>query len=222
MKKERTILIISCFILLIFLMVTPASARGPWSLYGTAAAVKEGQRPNKWAIETTSDCPSGFPACFEDDTFTYGGIQFQQPNRKLIFKKIHYLATDYLFKEGDCAGGAPRFSIAIDMNGDGDFTQPEDGHVFVYLGEAPNWDNCGTGWQNTDNLLTSPDSRFDTTQVGGTFYDTYANALALVGDKRVVYVSLDLDGGWLDYQDVLFDNVVVNNFVLRAKGFSKK
>jgi hypothetical protein len=222
MKKEQTILIISCLTLLIFLMVTPASALGPWSLYGTAASVKEGQRPNRWAIETTSDCPPGPVICFENDTFTYGGIEFRHPNRKLTFKKIYRLATDYAFKQGDCAGGSPRFSIAIDMDGDGDFTQPEDGHVFVYIGEAPNFDTCETGWQNTGNLISSTDSRFDTSQVGGSFYDTYDNALELVGDKRVVYVSLDLDGGWIDYQEILFDNVAVNNFTLRARGFMKK
>jgi hypothetical protein len=98
------------------------------------------------------------------------------------------------------------------MDGDGD----ADGNVFVYLGPYPNFTGCFFGWQNTGNLISSTDLRYDTSQVGGTFYDTHAGAVALVGSKDVLGVQLVVDSGWMfpRGQAVLVDNVTVNNHKL--------
>lgn len=79
--------------------------------------------------------------------------------------------------------------------------------------ESPN------GWKTTGNLISATDQRYDTSQVGGTFYDTHAGALALVGTWKVLGISLVVDSGWLFPQQViLVDNVMVNNFQLIAHG----
>ena len=45
-------------------------------------------------------------------------------------------------------------------------------------------------------MINLADLRYDTSQVGGTFYDTYANAMTLVGDMAIIRASLVLDSGW--------------------------
>jgi hypothetical protein len=50
--------------------------------------------------------------------------------------------------------------------------------------------------------------------LGGTFYDTYNNALALFGSDTVLRISLVVDGSWGfgdGEQTILVDNILVNN-----------
>lgn len=197
------------------LVATAAQAASPWGLYGTASSVKTGTGANPWAIQISSATTAG-----DFSTLTYGGAFFVPPSGGLLFSQLYQISADYDLLTGSFGGGAPRFSVGIDVNGDG----VADGNVFIYLGTPPSFNDSPVGWQNTGNLLAATDSRFDTSQVGGTFYDTYSDALTLVGSLNVVYVSLDVDGGWLaPYDQVLdVDNVTVNNFVLSARGFSKK
>lgn len=60
-------------------------------------------------------------------------------------------------------------------------------------------------------MLSFADLRFDTSQVGGTFYDDLAGALALVGNQAVIRASLVLDGGWAGDQRLTPSNVTVND-----------
>jgi hypothetical protein len=60
-------------------------------------------------------------------------------------------------------------------------------------------------------VLTDPDPRVDTGQVGGTFYDTLAHAQTLVGTKPVLRISVVVDGSWFtDPQTFELDNVNIN------------
>jgi hypothetical protein len=107
------------------------------------------------------------------------------PSSGLTFGQLVSLTADYAFETGDCHGGSLRWSIRVSP------TQS----VFVYYGDAPSFATCpGSSWAG--NMIGLGDLRYDTTQVGGTFYDTYANALALVGDDQVLSASLALDSGW--------------------------
>ena len=113
----------------------------------------------------------------------------------------------------------PRVSIGLDTNGDGQ----ADGEIHVYIGDLPNYTNCPTigQWSNTGNVVTSPDQRWETQQFGGPFYGTHADALALLGSYSVVYVTLDVDGGWSQsggIQNLLADNVTVNTSVQTFSG----
>jgi hypothetical protein len=101
-----------------------------------------------------------------------------------------------------CGGGSPRFQV-----------RTAEGTIFVYLGTAPSFTTCSAG--DTGNLLASGDLRVDTSQVGGTFYDTWANALALVGDELVTSLSFVADSGWAiaGGQTVVVDSITINGVV---------
>jgi hypothetical protein len=55
-------------------------------------------------------------------------------------------------------------------------------------------------------MISLSDLRYDTSQVGGTFYDNYAGALALVGNSPIVRASLVLDSGWGGNQRLTLTN----------------
>jgi len=188
-----------------------AQAAAPWSAFGNAESVKVDK---DWAIALTSDLSSSNT----DDW--YGGVAFS-PRKGLTFSGIKQLSADYMLAAGTLGGGSPRFQINIG-DGDGNFV----GNVFVYLGTPPNFMDDTQGWQSSGNLIKATDLRYDTSQVGGTFYDDYAGAVDLVGNAEVLGIQLVVDGGWGPWADggvqsVFVDDVRVNNFKLSAKGFKK-
>lgn len=177
-----------------------ANASTPFVLFGDTTVVKSGQGANKFAYDLISTAT------------TFSGIDYTPPS-SLTFAGLKQLSADYKLVQGCLGGGSPRFQINVDTDGDGS----PDGNVFVYIGTAPNFDDCTTGWQSTGNLLSSPDARFDLSQFGGPFYGTYADALALLGSNTVTGVQLVVDAGWkFGTQEVLVDNVTVNNHKLTA------
>jgi hypothetical protein len=148
-------------------MFTTASAQatGNYTLLGAAQQQSDGIH----LASNTNQPFSGIDFELEDGT-TVSDLESLEANIKKIV--------------GNCGGGAPRFSI-----------ETAEGNIFVYLGDAPNFNTCADG--STGNLLDDEDLRVDTTQVGGTFYDTWANAQTLVGNEEITSLSLVLDGGWV-------------------------
>lgn len=137
------------------------------------------------------------------------------PSTPLTFSQITNLSAVYTFTKGNCHGGALRWSVRVSP------TQS----VFIYYGAEPNTTDCTTPGQATNqsglNKIGLADLRYDTSQVGGTFYDTYAHAQALVGSLSVLRVSLVLDGGWAGDQVLTPFNVTVNdNTFVPASGDS--
>lgn len=91
-------------------------------------------------------------------------------------------------------------------------------------GPAPFFTGCGAGWQGTGNLVGNNDvGRYDSSQVGGSVFGTYDDALAAVGpDARVLGIQVVVDGSFFladAEQAILLDNVTVNNHKLTAHGF---
>jgi hypothetical protein len=124
------------------------------------------------------------------------------PGAQLTFNQITNLITGYTFSEGNCHGGALRWSVRVSA------TQS----VFIYYGASPNFTDCTSNGPATNqsavNMINRPELRYDTSQIaGGTFYDSYAHALTLVGSMPIVRASLVLDGGWAGDQVI---NPVVN------------
>jgi len=188
-----------------------AQAAGPWSAFGNAEAVKV--EKGDWVIALTSDVTS------EDPDAAFGGVDFT-PRKDLTFSGIKQLSADYMLAAGAFGGGSPRFQINIG-DADGNFV----GNVFVYLGTPPAFNDAPEGWQKSGNLIHSTDLRFDTSQVGGTFYDDYEGAVELVGNAQVLGVQLVVDGGWAvegGVQTVLVDDVRVNNFKLTGRNFTRE
>lgn len=140
------------------------------------------------------------------------------PDRTMRFKELHTLSTDYRRWRGDCGGGSPRFEIALDTNGDGE----TDGRIFVYLGPLYDFTNCSRTWENTGNFIAiGGDYRWDLTQLGGLFYESYRDAIGRFGEAIIDYIILVIDGSWYPYQVYplndpntqvfQFDQVRVNN-----------
>ncbi len=167
MTMKRGIAIVS-----IAIVLTAVFAVGVFAAtqpFGDAKQVQTG--PSECAIRLTSATTQ--PG--------YGGVSFTLPAGTTV-SSITSLTAD--FKASACAGGSPRFSIGT-----------ASGNIFVYLGDLPNF-TCSTARQQTGNLLATNDLRVDTSQVGGTFYDTWAHAVALVGSQAVTGVDFVVDSGW--------------------------
>jgi hypothetical protein len=174
--------------------------------FGGAALTSPGNRNGVYSLlSNTSNTSSA------DD---FSGVSFTKLN-DLTFDGISELRTDYAVRAGGCAGGSPRFSIGLDTDGNG----TRNGSIFVYVGDAPSFSCSTTGaWQSTGNLIGNGDLRFDTSQLGGTFYDSYAHAVAAYGSAAVTSLSFVVDGGWAfagGVQDVLVDDLTVNGRVLQ-------
>jgi hypothetical protein len=129
-----------------------------------------------------------------DNDFSY--VSFT-PNSPMTFGEITNLASKYAFTTGDCHGGSLRWSVR---------TSPTQS-VFIYYGNPSEFGNGGVQGctptspfgvdQSGTNLIGLSDLRYDTSQyLGGTFYDTYAHALTLVGTTPIIRASLVLDSGW--------------------------
>lgn len=173
--------------------VTAFAASTSYSLFGDATDLGGG------TVQLTSDA-SVAPG--------YAGMSFSVPSG-LTFANLQTLSTDYNVTDDDCGGGSPRFSISLDTNNDG----VSDGHIFAYLGPQPSYSGCAQNtWLSSGNLLDGSHS-VDTSQLGGTFYDTEANAVANYGSAKVLSVSLVVDGSWAfadGEQTILVRNAVVN------------
>jgi hypothetical protein len=133
----------------------------------------------------------------------YGGVNYTVPAGSTL-ANLNTLSTDYQMTQGNCGGGAPRFSVSV-TNGS------VSGNIFVYLGTPPSFNSCSATWTNTGNLATSATS-VDATQVGGTFYDTYGNVQTNYGSYTITGISFDVDAYWANgTQTVQIDNTQIND-----------
>jgi hypothetical protein len=131
----------------------------------------------------------------------FGALSFTLPAGTTL-SSLTTLSADYNIVEGSCAGGSPRFQLNIDGK-----------NVFVYLGPTPNFTGCATGWTSTGNLATNPDLRVDLSQLGGSQYSTWAQAVSLLGSHVVTGINFAVDGGWAltgKKQVVQVRNVMIN------------
>jgi hypothetical protein len=162
------------------------------------------------AVFEQSACPTGYPSCLNDGTFTYG--YFVTYNlRGDTLDELTTLATEYYVEKGCFGGGSPRFSIV--MSGGSE--------IQVYLGTYPAFADCPLpAWQSTGNLATdSAGLRWDTSQLcSGTFYNTYSGAVACANLNGLTINSIWLgtDGGWSGLnptttQTFLFDQIQLND-----------
>jgi hypothetical protein len=201
--------------------VYTASVQQPINADGTSNFKSTGKAviPVKFSL-ATSPGPVVFQSILSDGsdpnpatTNDYSYLSFT-PAAPLLFSQVTNLSAVYTFSEGNCHGGALRWSVRV---------SPVQS-VFIYYGAHPNFTDCttsdgGISSQSGLNVIGRPDLRYDTSQVGGTFYDSYANALALVGSMPIVRASLVLDGGWAGDQVLAPTNVTFNgNTFVPASG----
>lgn len=198
--------------LLFVAALTAASVWGAtgsgYTLQGGAQYVSPGNNSNR-AVKLTANIGNTTPT---DD---YSVIDFGVSSG-LTFADLNNLSTDYKFIEGTCGGGSPRFQInLLDPN-----TNTVK-NVFVYIGPAPNYTGCPMNiWQNSGNLLAAGKT-VDTTQLGGTFYQSVADAQAAYGSYQVTGIQLVADTFGAT-QTVLVDNVRINSTVYTFEADSKE
>ena len=133
--------------------------------------------------QTTSKTPSFVSIGTDDNPVNdWSALGWTGPTW-LQVKHIDQLRADFSWLEGSSHGGSLRWSIRL----------ADSRTVNVYYGDEPDW--TGTGGSGV-NLYAEPGLRFDTSQVGGTFYDTKAHMLELVGDAYVERISLVVDSAW--------------------------
>jgi len=123
------------------------------------------------------------------------------PNTPVTFNDITELSAVYAFTQGNCHGGSLRWSVRTSASQS----------LFIYYGDYPNFTDCTTTSQSGTNLTGLADLRYDTSQyAGGTFYDTYAHARALMGSSPIIRASLVLDSGWGGDQRVNLTSATVS------------
>lgn len=177
---------------------------GVWSFYGDALLVEDGSGQ---AFQLRSDMSTSVP---------WGGARFTPPQPMKV-RDIYELSADYEITAGGCGGGSPRFTLFIDLDGDGVFDSDDYQGMFINFGTPPYGGGCPLDvWQSTGNFVTLPDARVDVQNV----MRTWSEFVTLYGTRAVWRVYLDVDSGWAfppEYvQTVLVNNVRVNGFVLAA------
>jgi len=122
------------------------------------------------------------------------------PTTAITFNQITSLSARYSFASGNCHGGSLRWQVDTSL-----------GNIHIYYGDHPSFTDCTTNNQSTVNMIGMADLRYDTSQYpGGTFYDTYAHTLSLLGTTPIIAVSLILDSGWGGDQVVTLTSATVN------------
>lgn len=174
----------------------PSFSPTNYALFGSSTYVNPGENSNQ-AVEITSNSSTSF-----------GGIDYGFAGTSTL-ADVQHLATDYMFTAGSCAGGSPRFSIAV-SNGS------TTGNIFVYLGPSPNYTGCAANtWVSSGELVGN--GTVDTSQLpGGSFYDTWAHAESAYGAYAVTDIAIVVDGGWAlpaTGQTVDIDNTTINSTV---------
>jgi hypothetical protein len=175
-------------------VIGSANAAPNYSLFGDASLVHPGFNSDT-AAQLVSDADPG-----------YGGIDFEVPSG-MTFAELTTLSTDFNVTDDDCAAGSPRFQVEVT-------TPTGSENIFVYLGTAPSYTGCTPNtWISSGDLLEAG-LTIDTSQLsGGTFYDTYADALAEFGAYPITGISLVTDSGFAfadGEQTILIDNTTVN------------
>jgi hypothetical protein len=162
------------------------AAAGSFSLFGGATTANGTVK----LVSNTSNGPTN------DDA---SGIAYT-PSGPLTVNNLSNLSAT-LEGTSECGGGSPRFSVTLQSGKS----------IFVYVGDTPNFTSCSAG--DTGNLIDDQDLRVDTSQIGGTFYDTWANAKVLAGGQTVTEIDFVVDSGWFftdKSQEVLVKSVTVN------------
>lgn len=175
------------------LIARPASA-GAFYMYGTAQVQPVGPADNPCVVNLVS----------EPDPFTYGGL-YHYPD-SLPFDQFTSLNADFQKLDGTFVGGAPRFTL-FHHNG----TNWQAAYLY--------WTDPGDNdWHNTGDWIDPGKTNgWDLTQFGGGWDMGYNDALALIGNKPIHWVYLDLDAGWSARQELNVDRFEVNGQLFDAQ-----
>ena len=192
---------------------SPPDPNGFGTFIGTARPTKSPTGGGAVLYEQSA-CADGYPTCLVDGSLTYG-YMVMYPLRGATLDQLTNLATDYYVEHGCFGGGSPRFSIVMSN------ATNKNKEIQVYLGRFPAFADCPPPdtWQSTGNLVTDPQLRWDSSQIGGSFYGSYSEAVTLADAQgyTIDEIILGTDGGWSgtnagtpNGQTFLFRNIQTN------------
>jgi hypothetical protein len=111
---------------------------------------------------------------------------------------INALIARYGWINGTNHGGSLRWQINTSA-----------GSIWVYYGPLPNFDSSADPGTAQD-LADETDNRVDTSYVGGTFYDNWANVRSSqFASLGVNSIALTVDGGWKGDQEIDLSSALV-------------
>jgi hypothetical protein len=201
MRIQAKRLLLLAVLVLSLAVPTVVLAAAGYSLFGDATLVTPGFA-SLTAVQIQSDVniPPG-----------YGGVDFDTP-AGLTVAGLSNLATDYNFIAGSCGGGSPRFQVNV--------TTPSGAkNIMVYIGPPPSYTGCSFNVWTTTGNLAAPTNLVDATQLGGTFYEPYADVQAAYGSYPVTGIQVVVDSFWFaGTQTVLVDNVQINGTTYTFEG----
>jgi len=168
-------------------------------LFGTATQARDPENADNEVILVSTAAPPTFGGA---ERSLGAGVKIQTLDNRIQLKY-------YFVPPHTCGVGTPRVFLTIDRDGDGQ----SDGNAFGYIGAPPQFGPCVTGkWLFED--LTDDLPRWDLTQFGGSFYNTWTQVEAFFAafpNHRV------LTGGVVDdtsnplVGNVYFDLFTVHN-----------
>jgi hypothetical protein len=169
MKRLALSLVVGFMALLVMPLASATAVveEAKYTLFGTAARAKSPSNPADQVI-TINTTP----------TNSVGGATRRM--NQTVHSLDGLISLDYFFVNGKtCGGGSPRIQLAVDTDGDG----VSNGNAFGYQGTAAFGGGCisGNRWVHEDFTDNVP--RWDLTQFGGGFTNTWATVEAFFAAK---------------------------------------
>jgi len=174
-----------------------AAAQQKFRLAGTAEDDFDPENPVNEVLSMSTAVPPNFGVAYRDLR-----VQVEELDNQIQLK--------YFFvAEHTCGVGTPRVYLRIDRDGDG----VSDGSAFGYIGLPPQFGTCATNaWTFED--LTDDLLRWDLTQFGGPFYNTWTEVEAFFAadpEHEVLRGGVVHDTSNPLVGQVYFDNVTIGN-----------
>jgi hypothetical protein len=164
-----------------------------------------------------------FESIFSDTSTTndYSFLSWK-PAAQITFADIAELSALYNFTDGDCAGGSLRWSVRLNDSG---VNKNLDIH-YQPGADSLSQQTCAAGTSG-QNLIGSTDQIYVTQEFNGThtfpraYNNTYADALAQLGNLPVVGMTLIVDSGWGANGDQVVDLKSATVGVGRSGGYTE-
>lgn len=177
--------------------LTAQSPQQKFQVAGTAQDDIDPENPSNEVMSMTTAVPPNFGVAYRNLRVQVDELD-NQIQLKYFFVAPH-----------TCGVGTPRVFLRIDRDGDGE----RDGNAFGYIGLPPQFGPCVTNeWLFED--LTDDLPRWDLTQFGGPFYNTWTEVEAFFAadpDHEVLRGGVVHDTSNPLVGQVYFDNVTIGN-----------
>jgi hypothetical protein len=185
---------------------TASSTNSDWVRFNDAHWVNgAGEDASKFGLVTTSTCPTGYPTCLSDGSFTYGGISLKAKYVPSDLTSITALSFNFSANQDSTSpGGSPRMVVQFSDGGNAQlrplaWTANTWTHVDGMTGN--NWDNDGG--------------------CGYRYATTWAGVVACHAGATITAIYMVNDSGWAvpSYSEqVTLDNITVNNITATGPG----